>query len=110
MTDHGHRDMRPVSYTTKDIEVAKGVNVVRVPVPVYDEDVVIICEVCAEYAAAAERERLRNVDIMGDGFEHKPYPLPAWVKTPTPKGEAPIDLLTHFRDWLLRDPEAPSDD
>ena len=55
--------------------------------------------------AQQERERLRSVPILGDGWDLRPYPLPEWVKTPTRKGEAPIDLLEHFRDWLLADTE-----
>lgn len=55
--------------------------------------------------AQQERERLRMKPIMGDEDNLRPYPLPKWVKTPTPRGEAPIDLLEHFRDWLLADPD-----
>ena len=55
--------------------------------------------------AQQERERLRKKPILGDADGMSPYPLPEWVKTPTRKGEAPIDLLEHFRTWLLADPE-----
>ena len=49
MRDHGHRGIQSTSYRTRDIEVAKGVNVVRIPEPVYDEESVVVpCEDCFE--------------------------------------------------------------
>jgi len=74
LQDHGHRGMPPTGFRTRDIKVAKGVNVVRVPEPIYDEDDVIVpCPYCVEYGARAERERLRGeagrLPLMGEFYD-----------------------------------------
>lgn len=54
---HSHRGMVPTGYRTRDIKVAKGVDIVRVPEAIYDEDdVVMPCPYCYNAGVDAERD------------------------------------------------------
>ena len=94
MQDHGHRGVQPTGYRTRDIEVTKGANVVRVPEPIYDEGTVIApCAFCFEAgamsvigmtdrdiakAAADLTARPGGFDVLAAALHERKLTLAAW--------------------------------
>jgi len=103
MQDHGHRGVQPTGYRTRDIEVTKGANVVRVPEPIYDEGSVIVpCAFCFEAGAMSVIEEQTQDALDGAALRRLREALPSHVVT------VKADAMAYGSGWLVSAEDGPN--